>query len=129
MCIRDRFNIPKEIKYPYWFDVMLTGPTNKVVSAFSLNTTNRGDSLLSSFGIPKEFPAVIEHTGEYKFYYFAGDFCDNPIDQFWAKFEFIHFFEWIFFDNNEVSERRSFFWQYYSPLVTSILNDDYASKH
>jgi hypothetical protein len=124
---RERFGLPAKLKYPYWFDVMLTQRTNNVLSIYSISSNKKGDSLLSLNGIPKTFPAVIEHTGDYTFYYFAGDFCDNPVDQFAARIKGVRLFKWFFYDSKEIPERRSFFWEYYSPLVTKILNNFYSS--
>jgi len=126
----ERFELPEKIKYPYWFDVMLTKRSNNVVSIYSVYTNAKGDSILESIGIPKVFPAVIEHTGDYLFYYFSGDFCDNPIEQFTAKIKGVRAFRWFFYNGKEIPERRSFFWEYYSPLVTKILaNYSSTLKH
>jgi len=124
---RERFGLPAKLKYPYWFDVMLTQRTNNVLSVYSIYTNEKGDSLLHVMDIPKTFPAVIEHKGDYTFYYFAGDFCDNPVEQFAAKIKWIRLFKWFFYNAKEISERRSFFWEYYTPLVTKILNIHYNS--
>ncbi|MFA6596679.1 MAG: hypothetical protein WCS69_03080 [Ignavibacteriaceae bacterium] len=126
---RERFNLPAKVKYPYWFDVMFTKHSNTVPSVYSIYTNTKGDSLLRLNGIPKIFPAIIEHTGDYNFYYFAGDFCDNPVEQFAAKLKGIRLFKWLFYDSKEISERRSFFWEYYAPLITKILNNFYDAHH
>ena len=123
---QSRFQIPRKIKYSYWFDVMLTRQTNNVVSVYRIFANARGDSILKSINIPNPFPAVIEHyDNDYKFYYFCGDFCDNPIDSFLAKFEGITKFSWFMYPSSDVSERKSFFWLYYEPLVSNILRNFY----
>lgn len=123
-----RFMIPNKIKYSYWFDVMLTSQTNNVVSVYQIFTNAKGDSILNSLHIPNPFPAVIEHyDNEYKFYYFCGDFCDNPIDSFLAKFVGITKFRWFWYPSGDLAERKSFFWRYYEPLVSTILKNYYDS--
>jgi hypothetical protein len=123
---RERFNIPKKVKYSYWFDVMLTSHSNNVVSVYQIKATARGDSILSSINIPNPFPAVIEHYDkDYKFYYFCGDFCDNPIDMLFSNFLGITSLRWMLYSENDVSERTSFFWLYYQPLVSNILKGYY----
>lgn len=125
---RSRFNIPKKVKYSYWFDVMLTQKTNNVISVYRLFTNSRGDSLLKSINIPNPFPAVIEHyDNDYKFYYFSGDFSDNTIDPLLAKFIGITKFRWFLYRSNDPDERESFFWLYYEPLVSAILKTYYKS--
>ncbi len=125
---QSRFNIPGKVKYSYWFDVMLTRQTNNVVSVYRIFTNVRGDSILKSIDIPNPFPAVIEHyDNDYKFYYFSGDFCDNPIDYFLAKFAGVTKFRWFMYSSNDATERKSFFWLYYEPLVSTILKNFYDS--
>lgn len=125
---QNRFNIPKKIKYSYWFDVMLTKQTNNVASVYRIFSNARGDSILKSINIPNPFPAVIEHyDNDYKFYYFCGDFCDNPIEGFLAKFVGITKLRWFMYPSSDVSERKSFFWLYYEPLVSAILKNYYNS--
>lgn len=123
---QERFQIPQKVKYSYWFDVMLTSHSNNVVSVYNIKTTARGDSILNSINIPNPFPAVIEHYDkDYKFYYFCGDFCDNPVDMLLSNFSGITTIRSLFYSTNESAERTSFFWLYYQPLVTTILHDYY----
>ncbi|MBA4405924.1 hypothetical protein C0389_01485 [bacterium] len=119
-----RFGIPQKLKYSYWFDVMKTKRSNNVVSVYQIFCNARGDSLLKSMDIPNPFPAVIEHYDkDSKFYYFCGDFSDNPVESFLSRFYGISNFKWIFFSKNDPAERESFFWSYYQPLVHRILNN------
>ncbi len=125
---RKQFDLPKKIKYSYWFDIMLTKRSNNVVSVFQILTNTRGDSILQSLNIPNPFPAVIEHyDNDYKFYYFCGDFCDNPVKMILSKFWGITKFRWLMYPSNDLAERESFFWLYYQPLVSTILNNYYDS--
>jgi hypothetical protein len=123
---QERFKIPQKVKYSYWFDVMLTSHFNNVISVYQINATARGDSILSSMNIPNPFPAVIEHYDkDYKFYYFCGDYCDNTIDMMFSNFLGITKFRSLLYSSNDVTERASFFWLYYQPLLTTILNNYY----
>jgi hypothetical protein len=123
---QERFNIPRKVKYSYWFDVMLTSHSNNVVSVYQIKTTASGDSILNSINIPNPFPAVIEHYDkDYRFYYFCGDFCDNPIDMIFSNFFGITKFSGMLFSENDLSDRTSFFWLYYQPLVSGILDNYY----
>lgn len=121
-----RFGIPQKIKYSYWFDVMKTKRSNNVVSVYQIFSNSRGDSLLNALEIPNPFPAVIEHyDNDYKFYYFCGDFCDNPVEMILSRFYGVTKFRWIFFSQSDLAERESFFWLYYQPIVNSILKNYY----
>jgi hypothetical protein len=113
------------MKYPFWFDIISTSSKNKVVSTYKLSTNQQGKALLKQYGIPETFPAAIEHdSADYKFHYFSGDFCDNPIGMKSAKFKWIEYFD-IFSYQASAQERISFFWDYYRPMIKVILSSHY----
>ena len=125
---QDKYGVPEKTKFPYWFDVMYTSRSNEVVSVYQINTTARGDSILNSINIPNPFPAVIKHIDkDYKFYYFCGDFSDNPIGTGFTNFWGITNFRILFYSSNDYAERTSFFWKYYEPMVSTIVDDYYNS--
>src|SRR5206468_2347672 len=68
-------------KYIYWFDIVYTDTSiNHVLSKFEIDVNERGKNELSANGIPFSFPAISVHSNsDYRFFYFSGDFCDNPI--------------------------------------------------
>lgn len=117
------FNIPEKIPYSYWFDIMQTDHTNIPVSLFHINTTAMGDSILNANGILKTFPAVMEHQdNDYTFYYFSGDFADNPISTDYSRYAGIAFVESIV-SSFHSSNREYFYWNYYYPLITTLLTN------
>ncbi|MCM8568378.1 hypothetical protein NE848_03255 [Gramella jeungdoensis] len=124
------FSIPESIKYPFWFDVIIPDEKiNDAVSIFQINTNENGLSLLKDFGIPASFPAVIKHSGnDYDFFYFSGDFADNPVSLESSYFKGIGFFKGLFYDERNIMERGSFFWKYYKPLLTNILDEHSSTK-
>ncbi len=117
------FGLPEIVNYPFWFDIVSSPHReNQVISIFHLPVNDRGDSLLTAHGIPKLFPAVLrEISGEHPFYYFSGDFSDNPVPQNTAYFKGIAWLQSFFYNSNQADDRREFFWRYYRPLLTSIL--------
>jgi len=116
-----KYDLSSEMKYPFWFDIINTNSRNKIVSTYKISTNNIGKKMLHKYGIPETFPAVIEHDStDYKFYYFSGDFCDNPINISSAKFKWIDNFNIISY-KKEAGERISFFWDFYKPLLQNIL--------
>ena len=108
-----RFGVYNNISYPYWFDIMRTSRSNNIISYYEINSNAKGDSILESKGIPKLFPAVIERTEDCKFYYFSGDFADNPIDLSLAKFKYAAKIKAIFTFNTGGTAKCSFFRNYY----------------
>lgn len=124
----EKFGVTPEITYFYWFDIMNISGKNRVLSWFRIDSNSRGDSLLSALKIPKMFPAVIMNSETRKFYYFAGDFADNPIGLTSAYLRGIEYFRFLINFGNKL-DRTKFFWDFYRPLVTTILNDDYNKKN
>ena len=122
--------LPERMKYPFWFDVIEPSlSVNHAVSTFDLGLNDRGAAELKKYGIPTTFPAIIMHKGaDYQFYYFSGDFCDNPISMFTSYFKGVSYFRWMFYNSDDPVERSSFFWTFYRPMVTNILSENAANR-
>jgi hypothetical protein len=65
---------------------------------------------------------------DYAFYYFAGDFCDNPISMTSAYFRGVEWLSPFAYMTEGLTERKGFFWRAYQPMLTRILEDCYARK-
>jgi len=122
---RDQLSLPAGINYPFWFDVIIPDlSVNHAISRFIIHTNEHGTAELKKHGIPLTFPAVLMHKGpDYNFYYFSGDFCDNPINYTSSYFKGIACFKWFFYNSSDPSERVSFFWDFYYPMMTRILHE------
>ncbi|MBT8294880.1 MAG: hypothetical protein KJO51_00520 [Gramella sp.] len=122
---QQEFSVPDSIKYPFWFDVMVPDTkVNEIVSSFHLDLKEKGKIELKKNSIPTSFPAVTRHVEEdYKFYYFSGDFSDNPVPLLSSYFKWIGVFKNFFYDQRNIMERGSFFWNYYKPMLGRILED------
>lgn len=113
--------LPASITYPFWFDVMDAGE-NEVLAHYQLQTTAKGDSILAKIGLNNQFPAIIRHQDyDYTFYYFAGDFADNPLTYKRSYFKGIRWFREFFYDPTEPTDRAYFFWEYYLPLLDYVI--------
>jgi hypothetical protein len=124
------YGLPERIKYIYWFDIVYTDTSiNHVLSKFEIDVNERGKNELSANGIPFSFPAISVHSNsDYRFFYFSGDFCDNPIRLISSYFKGSGHFQWLMYNRQDPLERESFFWKVYRPLVTTVLNDYYSEK-
>ena len=120
------YGLPEMIRYPFWFDIVSSPQQeNQVISIFHLPVNPAGIKLLEVHGVPRLFPAVIKQIGEQPpFYYFAGDFSDNPVVDGTADFLGIHIFQSFFYAQDQMDDRRGFFWKYYRPLMGSILQQE-----
>lgn len=121
------YEIPRKIQFNFWFDIVEYPNKDHIKSEYRISTTSKGDSILTKHNIPKHFPAVIEQLQPSKFYYFAGDFGDNPINFSSSYFKGIDYVKSLFY-KNELYDRRHFFWNYYQPLVSKILVDYKQNK-
>jgi len=127
---QENFELPAKIKYAFWFDVIQPDlKTNTQVASFTIDVNTTGHKLLAANNLPSVFPAVIMHRAkDYRFYYFSGDFCDNPISMGTSYFKGIDLFKWMFYDTSDPMERTSFFWNFYKPMVTKILEEEQKLK-
>lgn len=124
----ERSKLPGRIEYPNWFDIVQTDSTSRVMANFHLPTSARGDSLLESHRLSPEFPAIIHHEGDYKFYYFAGDFSQNPVSTTTSYFAGIKAIDFLFYNPNNNNSSARFFWQYYIPLVEGIMKETHQES-
>jgi len=119
----NKFDIPKEIRYPYWFDITLSTDTNnRVLSYYELFPNERGDSILHHHNIPKIFPAAFENIKDSPFYYFCGDFTDVPIRKTFDELLGMEYMKMIVVNESYLNDRTPFFWRYYLPMTTKIIN-------
>lgn len=121
------YRLPDVQNYCFWFDIISPGKVNKVVSNFHLPLTQNGKNLLKSEGIPSDFPAVIEHLNYYKFYYFAGDFCDLSPSYYSSYFKGFQWLAKSLYLKNSGS-KKAFFWRYYIPLMEHIIEKNVQNK-
>ncbi|PLX18883.1 MAG: hypothetical protein C0597_05770 [Marinilabiliales bacterium] len=121
---QERFGVPELVHYPQWFDVTFAENPNDVIANFKIHVNSSGDSILRHYNLKPIFPAVIEHRNDYQFYYFGGDFAENGINSKTAFFEGYHnLISLLSADNNKNTSK--FYWRFYEPMMTTILNDYY----
>lgn len=124
-----KYEIPEIVKYPYWIDVILVSSDFEVISYYDLLPTDAGIDKLREMGVPRYFPAaVVKENGKGKFYYFCGDFADNPVSGSSFRFFGISKLWRMFLQAEDYSQRNSFFWNYYYPLMKNILKDSNARQ-
>ena len=120
----NKFNIPKEIRYSYWFDITLsTDTTNKVISYYEILSNKKGDSILQRNSIPRIFPAAFEHIDTSPYYYFCGDFTDSPIHRSFVELIGMQYLKMFVLNESDLNDRTPFFWRYYLPMTSKILDE------
>ncbi len=124
---RADYGLPRELPYPFWFNIVrpVKGQHRRLAN-YLIKTTPLGAQLLDRYHIPAGFPAVLAARGDAALYYFAGDFADNPIrDISISRFQGITIFRGAFYNKHKIEDRRQFFWRFYLPLVSRILAAEY----
>ncbi|HEV7350625.1 hypothetical protein [Telluribacter sp.] len=122
---REYYGLPARSPYSYWFDILLFNPRlNQSVADYEIKPNSKGKSELTRYGIPTRFPAILRHKGaDYEFYYFAGDYSDNPVKLYSASFKWIDKVVPLFMHSATLSDRNEFFWKVYQPMMARILDD------
>jgi hypothetical protein len=127
---RKRFQIetgvPAELIHPYWMDVWrVTNDSNEVVATFNLPVKASGVDLLRQAGLNPVFPAIVRRTAGFRFYYFCGDFADNPTKFRFAKLAGVTGIKFLLYNAVDRTDRNRFFWEFYLPMMRSILEKEY----
>lgn len=118
-----KYNLPPAINFGEWFDI-IDPHENNVISAFRLGTNSVADSMLVTYGLDNSFPAVIQDPEFQRTYYFSGDFTSADIPVWTSKFKGMDKLKGLM-SSKKPEDNRRFFWLYYKPLVSGILNDYY----
>jgi len=126
---QSQFGVPGVIIYPYWIDIIINkNDSNEIVSKYVLETTRGGEEILKNNGIPKIFPAIIHRHTDYTFYYFCGDFADNPTKFRFAKLDGITGLKFLMYNAMDVTDRNRFFWEFYLPMMQTIFKETYSER-
>ncbi|MCW3111899.1 MAG: hypothetical protein JWR18_295 [Segetibacter sp.] len=125
---RNSFHVPDNVKFPFWFDIVIPDTSiNKVAATFNIGLNEKGTDELNKHNIPLSIPAIIMHDkSDYQFYYFAGSFCStNTLSISSSRFKWISAFKRFLYNEDDTLESTSFFWKFYRPLIETILNNYY----
>lgn len=120
----EKYGVPSTVGFDKWFDI-IDPQQNKIVSKFHIETSDLGDTLLTSNGIDNEFPAVIQDATE-RIYYFSGDFSYQDIPYWTSRFKGVEKLKGVLYSDKPEDTRR-FFWLYYRPLIDGIFTNYYNS--
>lgn len=124
------FKLPEIVPYPDWFDIVLIERDYQVISYYDIDPTELGKEKLRQMGLPRYFPAaVMKDVGVGKYYYFSGDYSDmqnsigSPrfmgLPMLWRGFHLV----------TDYTDRESFYWNYFYPLLSQILEKTYDENH
>ncbi|MCU0400995.1 MAG: hypothetical protein MUE75_08305 [Algoriphagus sp.] len=123
------FSLPQVVPYPDWFDIVLIERDYQVVSYYDINPTAEGLKRLRSMGLPRFFPAVVfRQLNKSRQYYLAGDFSEIKDGLGSPRFAGLPFLWRSLYVAADFTDRRSFFWNYYNPLLEQIIREARKSQ-
>ncbi|SFB12561.1 hypothetical protein [Algoriphagus aquimarinus] len=123
------FKLPEIVPYPDWFDIVLIERDYQVISYYDIDPTDLGKEKLRSMGLPRFFPAaVVKNVGKGQYYYLAGDFSDmqNPLGS--PHFKGLPMLWRGLHTVSDFTDRESFYWNYFYPLLSQIMDKTYKEK-
>lgn len=119
--------LPNSLIYPYWMDVWKNNnDSNEIAARFALPLNDAGRKLLLVAGVPDTFPAIIRRTAGTRFYYFCGDFADNPTKFRFTQLAGVTALKFLLYNAIDETDRSRFFWEYYLPLMDHIFKTEYG---
>jgi len=124
---KSKFDIPANVNFCQWFEINYT-EKNKVIAEFKIHINMEGKPLLDKYNLPSRFPAVIESGTDSPFYYFTGDFTEYPVKMFTAKLAGIDLMKGLLYNSRPASPSK-FYWTYYQPLLSGIMESYRLSLH
>lgn len=116
------FKLPEVVPYPDWFDVIMIERDYQVISYYDIAPTSQGIQRMRSMGLPRFFPAaIVRNLSKGSQYYFSGDFSDIGGELGSTRFFGLPTLWRGLYVASDYTDRQSFFWNYYFPLVTQVL--------
>lgn len=118
------YNLPAQTPYAYWFDVVIPHETYRTLATYRLQPTAAGAALLEANNLSSVFPAIVAAPqGAAPTFYFAGDFADTrPLEPRHAQLRGVDTFSSFLYTTDDPADRTRFFWTFYKPLVTTLLD-------
>lgn len=123
------YKLPEQVPYPDWFDIVLVERDYQVISYFDIAPTVDGGQRLRSMGLPRFFPASVVRTIDgSKQFYFSGNYTDFGGSLGTPQFQGLPFFWRGLYVATDFSTRNGFFWNYFYPLMSQILDEEKKLK-
>ncbi|MEA1887933.1 MAG: hypothetical protein U9N72_12055 [Bacteroidota bacterium] len=122
--VAEDYSVAVQIPFDKPFDI-IEPRDNEVLSTFKMMTTEEGELLLDRHFLTSEFPAVIVNPGDVRSAYFCGDFATSKLPPWTSCFGSMDILKGLLYNSNDKNDTRRFFWQYYRPLLTGMLNNYY----
>lgn len=121
--IAGNYGLSPKVAYTGPFDV-IDPRDNNIISNFSLETTPEGDEMLDLNFLRNVFPAVIGSVDSERHIYMCGDFATGKISPWTACFGSLKILT-NFLYKEEIDDPDRFFWLYYRPLLSGIIEEYY----
>lgn len=117
--IANHLGVNVKVPFDQWFE-FISAENNITLANLCIDVNEQGLAKLESLGLQPIIPAVIEGSEGNNFYYFCGDFAENPVSLWTAKLWGGQRINHILYCRKNYA-RVKFFNEFYSPLIESIL--------
>ena len=130
---KKEFKGAKKCNFYNWFELIEANSSTQALATFEFDVNATGMEKLKDISAKPQFVAITRKKTENKpnTYYFAGDFNDYVSKKNFYKFiGSDKFFEFLSYDNQ--GDISYFYWNFYNPLMTSILKEvekENGSRH
>lgn len=120
---RVRWQVPAQIRYDGWFDVVAAAKDAKVQASYRIDARKPGRAALQAAKLPLEFPAVVTRSGSPDTVYLAGDWVDQPrlpddYDHVGAPW-----WQALTAPRDARDDPRAFFWHVWVPIMRGLLRE------
>ncbi|MDD2548655.1 MAG: hypothetical protein PHD00_01025 [Bacteroidales bacterium] len=125
--IASQLGVNSKVPFDHWFEFISAG-SNSIVANLNIDVNEKGLAKLKKLGLTPFTPAVIKGSEGNNFYYFCGDFADNPASLWTAKLwggQWLN--KMIYYKKNYA--RMKFFNDFYAPLIEGILFEQAISHN
>lgn len=118
------YKLPQVIPYPDWMDIVLVERDYQVISYYDIDPSTVGYERLKKMGLPRFFPsAVFREINGGRQYYFSGDFSDMDPNLGYHTFAGLPTLWRGFYVTADHTNRHSFYWNYFLPLLEQVFNE------
>ena len=119
----DEFSSCKKVNFYNWFELVEPNYGTESIATFEFDLNPEGMEMIKEVSKTPRFTAVTRKTseGHAPVYYFAGDFNDYTSGKRFSRFIFSdRLYRFLSYDRQ--ADITNFFWCFYEPLITKILD-------
>lgn len=117
------------LNYYNWFVITKASYNTQTIANFNLDLNDSGKQKFSQVSDSTTFPAVIRtQDSKAPAYFFSGDFDDYVANARYSRFLFSNIL-YQFFSYDRAGDITNFYWNFYYPMMSTILKETDKNGH